>query len=54
MTKGSSRLSELNGVIYGTRAYNYDKIIAKYKYFMEKKDFYVGKKDHLDIKDNKN
>ncbi len=54
MTKGSSRLSELNGVIYGTRAYNYDKIIAKYKYFMERKDFYVNKKDHSDIKVNGN
>jgi hypothetical protein len=54
LTKASSRLSELNGVIYGTTAYNYDKIIAKYNYFMEKKDFYVSEKNHLDIKDNRN
>lgn len=32
LTDSKGEHSSLNGVIYGTRAYNYDKVIAKYQY----------------------
>ena len=38
MGENANQFSELNGAIYGTRAYNYDKVIAKYRYMMAKEN----------------
>jgi hypothetical protein len=39
LRESKSENSALNGMIYGTRAINFDKIIAKYRYSIAKHKF---------------